>query len=236
MLKYYLVFCLIVAALWANGQSIKGKVFEKGTRIALTDIQVQNINNKQLAITDDNGKYAILAKVGDILVFTGFSYQTDTVLVTDLHQREVFLLPKNHLLNEVNVNLMAGPSTFKFYDPQFHGQTMVYQRDNNGNYKGGIILRFWYWKKDEKERARREKIVEDGKTREKIANLFNAATIGKYVPLQGDEMNSFIELYTPDVKVYMSNDFNLANYLNDCYKKFLKLPADKKHLVKLGDQ
>jgi hypothetical protein len=206
---------------------VKGKVFEDRTRITLTDVQVQNINNKELVITDNNGKYAIKAKVGDILVFSGFSYQTDTLAVIDLHQKEVFLLPKQNMLNMVNVNSTAAPSTFKFYDPMFHGQTVIYQRDANLNPIGGVIFRFWYWKKDEKKRAKQETVIADEQLREKIGLVFSTVSIGHYVPLKGAELNDFVTLYMPNVKTYTGNDFNLLTYVDSCYKMFIKHPPAK---------
>ena len=230
MLKYCLVLYLITSVACAQ-TLVKGRVFENGTRITLTNIQVVDINNKEVTVTDDNGRYSISAKPGDMLVFTGFSYQADTVLITDKHEREAFLAQKEHLLGEINVNTTAAPSTFKWYDPEFHGQTVVYQRDKDGNFKGGVIFRLWYWKKDEKKKARDEKIIAGARIRDQISTVFTAATIAKYIPLRGTEIDDFVLLYMPDEKTYTAGNFNLVNYINAGYKKFMKLPADKRHLT-----
>jgi len=66
-----------------------------------------------------------------------------------------------------------------------------------------------------------------------VAKVFSPKNIVQYVPLKGKDMDDFLILYTPTTKVYFAGGFNLTTYLNDCYKKYLKLPEDKRHPVKL---
>src|ERR1700712_918484 len=105
MLKLLLLFittCCITSI--TLGQSlIKGRIFEDKTRITLTGIQVENPTTKQRTSTDDKGRFSIYAKSGDVLIIKGFAYDPDTVLITNTHVLEVFLIPRQHILNDVKV-------------------------------------------------------------------------------------------------------------------------------------
>jgi len=236
---YYLLPLICFFSFAAHAQStFKGRVFEYKTRIALRDVQVQNLTTKQNAFTDEKGRFSISAKLGDRLLLKTFSYLTDTLLITNMHEQEIFLVPHMNTLDEVKVTndtlkLHGGGG---FTDPEFHGQSMIYQRDpKTGYYKGGVIFRLWYWKKDEHKRARLAEELKEQREQDEVNKVFVPAIIGKYVPLTGHDLYDFIALYTPDIKVYYQNQFNLAIYLNDCYAKYLKLSEGKRHPQKLGE-
>ena len=237
MLKYFFVFLIagfVVCS--ANAQSVvKGRVYEFKTRISLADIQVQNQTTKQLTTTDEKGRFSITAKAGDLLIFKGFAYQPDTLLLTDVHDKDVFLVPHQNFLDEVKVTRDSTKNMNTYYDPEYHGQTLIYQRDGNNNYKGGIIIRLWYWKKDEHKKEHLASEEKEDEDRDRIASIFTPKTIALYIPLRGKDMDDFLVLYTPTTKVYFSNDFNLTAYVSDCYQKYLKLPKNKRHPAKLTD-
>jgi len=235
---YALLLICFIPQLVSAQTTFKGRVFEYKTRIALRDVQVQNLTTKQNAFTDEKGWFNISAKPGDRLVLKTFSYLTDTLLITNMHEQEIFLVPHMNILDEVKVTndtlkLLGGGG---FTDPAFHGQTMIYQRDSKGFYKGGVIFRLWWWKKDEHKREKLEEQLKEQREQDEVNKVFVPAIVGKYVPLKGKDMDDFITLYTPDIKVYYHNEFNLAAYLNDCYARYLKLPEDKRHPQKLEDK
>jgi hypothetical protein len=229
MLRWLLLIFIFVssASIVLAQKKLTGRVLENGTRIGLGDVFIENLSNKQSTFTDVKGRFSIHAKTGDLLTFKGFAYQNDTVLVTDLNSKEVFMEPKKNELAQVNIT-STEIKKLNTYDPQLHGQTMIYQRNENGSPKGGIILRMWYWKKDEKKKAKLEKQLKEFETADRIAAIFTVSNLAKYVPLTGEDMNNFIALYTPNVKTYTRNDFNLISYLNDNYKKYQALPLDKR--------
>lgn len=222
-----LLFCFLASTAFGQ-KKFKGRVFENETRIGLSDVFIENTTNKQSVFTDAKGRFSITAKVGDILTFKGFAYQHDTVLITDLNEKEIFLIPKKNQLAQVNITTTETSNMNTYYDPLYHGQTMVYQRDKKGYATGGIVLRMWYWKKDEKKKAKLQKQLKDFETMDKIAAVFNAKSLSRYVPLEGQDMQNFISLYTPSIKAYTKSNFELIPYLNDCYKKYQDLPADKR--------
>jgi len=236
MLKYCLTFFMVclIAALGYGQDVIKGRVFERNTRLVLSGIRVQVLETKQLAITDDDGRFAITAKLGDKLIFAGLAYLTDTVVITR-YEMEVLLTSKENMLGVVTVNSnnMGAPNAFKpAPDPLYLSKNLSYQQN------GGLSLTIPDWNKDQKKKEREEKMIDDNQTMDKIAAVFTATTVAKYIPLKGTVLDDFVALYRPDVKVFTAKDFNMANYINDCYIKFMKLPPDQRHLEKLngGDQ
>ena len=214
-------------------RKLNGRVMENGTRIGLSDVFIENLTNKQSTFTDLKGRFSISAKTGDLLTFKGFAYQNDTLLVTDVNSKEVFMEPKKNDLAQVNIT-STEIKKLNTYDPQLHGQTMIYQRNKDGSLKGGIILRMWYWKKDERKKAKLEKKLKEFETADKIAAIFTPGNLAKYMPLTGEDMDNFIALYTPNVKTYTSNNFNLLKYLNDRYKNYQSLPPEKRKPKPLG--
>ncbi|MDB5017867.1 MAG: hypothetical protein JWQ84_2699 [Mucilaginibacter sp.] len=211
-----------------------GRVLENKTRIVLHGVIVENLNNKLKTITGDDGRFSIAAKVGDLLVLRSFSYRPDTLLLTDMHDREIFLLPQTNMLNQVTITDSSGHTSaaaknMTYYDPMFHGQVLDYQRDENLNYKGGVALRLHYFTKDDRDKKKAGKRAADRKTSEEISKVFTPENISTYVPLKGRDMDDFLLMYIPEVEVYTNKDFNLLTYLNACYKEWLTLPEDKRH-------
>jgi hypothetical protein len=229
MYRYLLLFlfCLSISFSVSAQQLLKGRVFENKTRVGLTGISVQNLSNSQSTVTNNNGKFSIKAKVNDMLLVKGFAYQNDTVLVTQLNEMEIFLLPQQHLLPDVKVTSSEGPS-MAFYDPYYHGQTTTYQSDGKGNFKGGLTFRLHYFKKDERKKARREKKDKENQVEQEIDKLFTPKSLAQYLPLKGQDMDAFIVLYKPAVNTYISNSFVLIDYLNTSYKKFMQLTLEQR--------
>jgi hypothetical protein len=226
LLLIFICCCVTVAAFAQNIQN--GIVFENKTRVALPGVMIENPNNGKHTLTDKTGKFIITAKVGDKLLFTGSFYRPDTLLITDLRPKEVFLAPKQTTLNEVKVtNVELKTRKGEYTDPAFHGQAVVYHRDKNGNYDGGITVRLHWWDKDNKKRKKQEEFIRNEEVQDEIAEVFSADNIARYVPLKEPGLDNFILLYIPSVKTYTNKDFNLVSYLNVSYKKYLELSPDQ---------
>ena len=235
MLKNLLIVCFcFLGILTANGQSVfSGRVLEFKTRIPLASIRIQNLKTGLKTISLKDGQFGIAAKPGDLLVFTSFAYQPDTVLITDMHAREIFMTPKTNMLNQVNITdtsgrAVANANAVPHYDPMFHGQAVVYQRDANLNRVGGIAIRLHYWTKDEKKKRKAAQSAKEREISEQISTIFTPLNVGNYVPLKGADMDDFLMLYTPDVKEYTDKKFELVPYLNACYQNWQTLTPEQR--------
>ncbi len=221
-----LVFIILFFFSFANAQiQVNGKVYEYKTHIPLQSIRVINLKTRQTTVTDAAGKFVIPVKLGDALIFHGYAYLQDTLIITNAHSLEVYLQPQNNLLNEVKVN-SSRVKTGSLTDPTLKGQTVVTQKDASGHDKGGIAIRFGYGE-SKKERLK-QKLISDSVATHQIDELFSAQNVAKLVPLRGQTLTNFIAIYLPEIKAYKSPGFNFVTYVNDCYKKFIDLPADKR--------
>lgn len=225
-------WCLVCLKLNAQDRPATGRVYELDTRRPLAGITVNNPGLGRVTTTDSTGFFRLPARNGNLLIFSGPGFRTDTILVIDHSEREVFMRPLEHLLKEVLIN-SAPISLGEFRDPEYHGQTVVYQRDKDDNPVGGLVFRISYWNKDSRKERRAMKRLAQAETAFQIDALFTPEHIGRYVPLKGEELQNFIGLYRPSVAVYRSASFNLLVYLNEKYKEFLVLPEEKRRLPPL---
>ena len=236
MFRYLLIFfAFTFCIISAQAQTVfNGRVFENKTRITLHGVRVENLTNRLVALSGDDGRFSIAAKVGDFLVLKEFAYQPDTLLITDMHDREIFLEPVKNMLKQVTITDTSGRTSAAEknmilpYDPEFHGQTMVYHRDDKEQYDGGIILRMHYFTGDDNKKRKAQKKEEKRVLSQEISTIFTADNISHYLPLKGSDLDSFLLLYTPAIKVYNSKDFNLLSYLNVSYKTWLGLSPEQR--------
>jgi hypothetical protein len=106
---------------------------------------------------------------------------------------------------------------------------MVYHRNEKEEFDGGIILRMHYFKGDENKKKKAAEKEHQRILSEEISAIFTADNISYYLPLKGADLDNFLVLYTPEIKVYNSAEFNLLAYLNTSYKTFLTLtPTQRK--------
>jgi len=226
---------LIIFSVFTYGSAyaqmpVSGKIYELGTHVVLAGVKVQNTNTKDNTQSNATGFFSIKAKAGDILIFESFAYKPDTVLVTNIRYLEIFLQPQNTNLKEVKIKDQATKlGTLK--DTSFHNQIVRYQRDEKGNLKGGVAIKFGYGKSAKEKRD--EKLAYDTLATAQIDKTFSPTNVSKYIPLKGNDLKQFIAIYRPTIKQYKAPNFDLTLYLNDCYKKFLALPPDKRKLASL---
>ena len=223
----FIFVLLFISAQAAYAQiPLTGKVFDADKHTPLPSIKVQNTRTRNNTMTNAAGIFTIQVKNGDILVLEGFSFQNDTVVVTNARYMEINMKLGSKALNEVKIqNTTTKLGSLK--DPDLHNQPLRYQTDANGNPIGGIALKFGYGKSSKEKRE--EELAYNQLATQEIDKAFSTENISKYVPLKGKELKQFIGLYRPTIKQYRDPAFDLPLYLNDCYKKFEVLtPAERK--------
>lgn len=224
------IFLFSVNVLHAQ-DNLTGRIYENKKRVALPGIVVQNLNTHVTVLSDRTGGFSIPAKVGDLILFSNFSYQPDTLYVKDLKYIEILLDLKGKMLKEVKVtgsetrlgNLTAPPKL-----SPIGNQAVQYTTDAKGRLIGGLTMNVFDSHSDEKKRKKIAQLERDDRVWAEITHVFNADTLQNYLPIKGQEMDNFIQLYTPDVQTFTAPAFDLTVYLNACYKKFMEIPADKR--------
>ena len=223
-------FCF-VAGIASAQDNITGRVYEYKTRNAIPGITIRNLRTNNTIVSDRTGAFSIAAKVGDLVLFTSFSYQPDTLYVKDLNYTDVQLVLKSNMLQEVKVtgqetrlgNLKPTPTL-----APFGGDKLVYQSDAAGNYNGGVKLNIFDSHSAANKREHAIQTEKDENLKARIADIFKPQNLENFVPLKGQEMQNFIIMYTPDIATYTSPDFNLTVYLNSSYHDFMTIPAEKR--------
>jgi hypothetical protein len=210
---------------------LTGRVYENKTKVFLQGIRVEDLKSHAITMTGNDGSFTLKARVGDLVTFSNFSYKPDTIFLTKLDYIQIFLDLKRTMLDEVNVtqqqikNGAAGFTTQR--DPGVLGSnTVKYQRDDSGNYKGGVLFKIPDG--GPTPRQREAKIAAKEKDQEKIRRVFNADSLQRYLPLRGQEMTNFVIMYMPDANTFFDPQFSLVPYLNTSYREFMKIPEDER--------
>ena len=223
-------FFLFISTTYAQ-DNLTGRVYEDKTKVALPGIVIKNLKTQSTTISDRTGAYSIPAHIGDLVVFSAFSYAPDTLYVTAVKYTEIVMVLKSNMLNEVKVtgqeiklgNLKAAPTL-----SPINSQGLTYSTDSKGNYTGGLTAHIFDSHSAEKKRQHNAQFTKDQQVKDKIAAIFSPEGLKDYVPLEGQEMQNFIVTYTPDIKTYTDPNFNLAIYINTSYQEFMKIPEDER--------
>jgi hypothetical protein len=235
---FLLIFSVLVIGATNAQDKLTGRIYENKTRVSLAGIRIEDLKSHATAVSDSTGRFSIKSNIGDFVSFSGFAYQTDTVYLNTLKFTEIFLSPKQNMLNEVKITtpqIKTGSLAAPVEKGPLNSKAVVYQTDGkldpntgNLNYVGGVKVKVFDWDKDAKKKQRDDKVAVKEEKALAIYNLFQPKNLQNYVPLKGVEMDNFIILYTPDVETFYGSGFNLAVYLNTCYDKFLQMPVGER--------
>jgi hypothetical protein len=227
-IKLYFTLILLLATSGLYAQTlVKGGVFESGSGIKLENVFVRDMANKQVTLTDKNGRFSINTETGHTLVFTLPGYVADTLYVVDLSQKHIELQNQPIQLREVSV-VSTRTSSFdphKEY-PDVYEKAKVYP----------LSPSTWF-SRDARNARRLKKYFQSEQEERQVDKIFTRAYVGSIVPLKGQDLEDFMTMYRPNYKFITSNNSeSLAAYVNDSYKKYKDLPPGKRHLQALESQ
>ena len=240
MIRVFLISILLLFIVnWSFAQgNLTGRVYENKTRIPIAGVSVQNLKSNVFTVTDKNGLFSIRAHVGDLITFSSFAYDTDTLFVKDLGTTEILMDLKGTNLKGVTIRdqqtrlgSLTAPPTLS----PFGGQTVVYSRDADGNYKGGLTMNLFDSHSNAKKRQKDIQLGKDEELKQKIAREFGPENLKDYIPLKGQEMTNFIIMYTPAIDTYSAPEFNFTSYVDSTYKEFMRIPKERRGSKDLTD-
>jgi len=222
-IKYLLsaVLCLFIKAVFAQSV-LTGTVAEARKNIKLSNVFIRNISNKQVALSDDAGRFDIKATTGNTLIFTLPGYVSDTLYLVDMKPKDIELKIQGITLNEVSVRESA------MFNPR-EEYPDVYEKS-----KFALSPSRWFGK--EARDARRLKHYFDNEEQQRqIDAVFTRTLVSSIVPLKGRELENFMAMYRPSLSfVKSSSPQTITVYINDSYRKFMALPPDKRTLPNLN--
>ena len=225
------IFYLLTIALFISNALhaqiyVRGNVVDASSGVKLSDVFVRDATNKQITLTDKSGRFEIKSETGHTLIFSSPNYVPDTLYVIDLTLKHVELKTKTISLREVNITAQRlAFDPHKEY-PDVYEKSKVYP----------LSPSTWFGKEARDARRLKRYFAREEQER-KVDQVFNRVYVGGIVPLKGQELEDFMQLYRPSYAFITSNNSeSLAVYINDSYKKFMALPPEKRHLEKLNGQ
>jgi hypothetical protein len=223
----FIIIIFLFASTFAHSQDLlKGTVYENGTNTRLTNVFIRNNNNKQITITDKNGNFSIKAATGHLLIFNSPGYVSDTLYLIDVLHKRINLVPKTINLSQVNITATRQAFNPRVEYPEIYEKSKVY----------AFSPSTWFSKEGKDARRLKRYFRREAEERQ-VDAVFSPVYVGSIVPLKGQDLANFISLYRPTYAFLKSNNAeSMVAYINDCYKKYMALPPDKRSLPALKTQ
>jgi hypothetical protein len=238
MKKFLLLSLLMLPLMLAAQTSISGRVYDFENKVPLAQVEVRNLNNKQVSKSAGAGQFSITANQGDVLTFTLKGYHVDTLYLTSMRPIAVYLPNSSISLNEVKIqiaklspyldveNINAGiPATKRIEGDGLDGK-------RNNDRAGGIVLNLGF-DKMKAQREKEQRLTANEGVENDIRLNFNETTVGNITKLKGDDLKAFLSIYQPSVdRVKSDAPFNYTLYIAQAYQAWLKLPPSQRKVPK----
>jgi hypothetical protein len=231
MWKNLFLIALCLMPFFSEAQTyMTGNVFDNDQRsLALQGVSVRNLNTKAVVSTDKDGRYAIPAKKGDLLVFAQMGYETDTLYLINLFPHNTYLLSAENTLKAVNITTTKVSPYLDVKDPEARAAREVDYSKN----RGGLRLGLGYGKY-RRQQAKEQELEEAANINEEISKKFNREVIQKLVNYKGKDLDDYIGLYRPTVaQVKADKDFDYTYYIATTFSEWRKLPEKERKLPTL---
>lgn len=233
-LKRLIIVLLFTIPLYASAQTgISGGVFDyENKSFPLQKVNVRNLTTQKATITGAAGQFTITASKGDLLEFSLSGYHTDTLYLTNLQAKTIYLPSLATNLNEVKIKSARVSKDLQLKDPNAPGFSRISGDVPTKNIQraGGIGLAFGSGG-PKRERAKVKALEENAAYEAEIRENFSEDHVSDLIKLHGQELKDFISLYRPSVaRVKSDSPFNYDFYIAQAYQTWLKLPPEGRKL------
>lgn len=231
--RLLLILILFVPVTLLAQDVILGTVYDFEIKtLPLQEVNVRNLNNNQSTKTKASGKFVLAAKAGDVLEFSLNGYHNDTLYITNLSPKTVYLPASSTNLKEVKILSTKINPTILSPDPEAKEFKRVeaddYKGKPNVSRAGGLKFNLGYGKYKEQQ-AKAKELEEKDRYETEINSVFTEAYVSDLVKLKGQELKDFMTIYRPSVLlVQATRPFNYKYYTVQAYHKWLKLPPSQK--------
>ena len=185
----------------SNEKILHGKIVADSASVV--GIDVVNLGNEKVTVTNNKGEFSILAKADDILVFSSMTLEMKRMLVDedDLKSETltIYMIPKINELNEVIVKKNAAEGTSIFYVKKHYtpAERKLYTATS------GILDAPLNWLSGRTEMLKKEIIVE---RKERMLNKLGVLYEDKYYI----QTLKIPEIYIDDFQRYLIEDKEFA--------------------------
>lgn len=229
MKRLMLLLCSVMPLLLSAQTTITGTVMDFDNKVLpLEKVTVRNLSNNKSTQTKAAGQFSLSARAGDILEFSLVGYHTDTLYLIDLVPKKIFLPSSSTELAEVKIQSAKISPYLDVTNPDAREQHQVMtdhiDPTKNIQRAGGINLNLGFGKyKREKEKILM--LEERDKWQYEIRNNYNEEKIKSLIPLRGQPLKDFMDMYRPSEHLIQTErPFNYDYYIVEAYHTWLKLP------------
>ncbi|GGH16960.1 hypothetical protein GCM10007422_40020 [Pedobacter zeae] len=212
--------------------------FTKKT-LSIPGVSVRNLNSKKVTSTNKDGKYTIAANIGDLLEFSAVGYHTDTLYLTNLLNRTIYLPVKTNNLNDVEVSAVRMNSQITdAKDPLAEKYTLLSTGGNLNRKRmtdkvGGLGLNLGYGKYKRQQRKEAD-LKEKEMYQQEIDENFTPKAITDLTKLEGEELKNFMIIYRPSIEaVKGERPFRYTFYISRAFVAWKKLSPQERKLQDL---
>ena len=230
--KYsYILFTYLLLLVFGAGNvkaqqasGVSGIVVEKGGSTRLADVNVTNLRTRQRIQTNTFGVFIIPASVGDSLEFTKTGYgPVKTVLYT---AEDILIEMQAGLeIETVVISRMSKEAEMRdMYDD--YRKKGIYNGGKNtvGTYLGSPVTAIYnLFGKDAKNARRFSKLMDRELEESQVDRVFNKTTVSAVVDLEGDELQSFMDMYRPSASMVSSwGQYDFLHYVKRSFESWDK--------------
>lgn len=225
MKKYIGVLIMILFAGAAVAQPLlTGGVREMGSGKKLADVFVRNMNNKEITLTDKNGRFNIRAGSGQRLIFSSPGYIADTLYLVNSAPKFVELQSMPITLGEVNVNSRRVAFNPRAEYPEVYRKAKLYPLSPSSIFS-----------RESKNARKLKKYFAHEEQDRYVDDVYTKAYVSGILPLRGKELEEFMTMSRPSYAfLKQTSGGELVLYVNDKYKQFKTMPAGQYSLQKLA--
>jgi hypothetical protein len=227
---FFLFLSISPICVLAQDSYMTGNVFDNNDRkLVLPGVAVRNLSTKAVVVTNSDGHFAIPAKRGDLLSYSSVGYQTDTVYLTNLFAKNIYLRAEVNNLQPVNI---TATKISPYLDLKDANATPSRQLDASKD-RGGLRLNLGYGKY-RREQAKINELEMQSDLIEEINKNFNKDVIQKLVNYKGEDLRDYIDLYKPTLEqVRGERPFNYTFHIATTFSEWQKLPPEARKLPPL---
>ncbi len=213
---------------------ISGLVMEKGTSTRVTDANVVNQRTNQRVRTNSYGVFTIEVNVGDTLAISKVGYGSIKTRINTLE--DIILdMQAGNVIETVVITRSTKEAEMKGMLEDYESKGVY----NGGHNKFGTYLAspataiYNLFGKEAKNARRFEQYMSQELEATKVDRIFNKTIVSKLTHLEGEDLESFMDLYRPSYSTAQHwGQYDLMNYINTSFKawnaqgrpKAMKLP------------
>lgn len=208
----------------AQSTGISGIVVAKGGSIRLAEVNVLNMRTNRRAQTNTFGVFIIEGSVGDSLSFSKTGYgPVKTLLQTG--EDILIEMQEGMTIETVVVNRMSKEAEMRDMLDDY-ARKGVYNGGKNtvGTYLGSPATALYnLFGKDAKNAKRFAKLMDRELEESKVDRIFNKSSVAGLTNLEGDELQSFMDLYRPSASaVERWGQYDFMNYIKTSLETWQK--------------